>query len=214
MTQEEIRIEPKGLNSYRADHCGHYWFFTNNENSLRIENSDRRFTLHKCDDTIRGNTKHFNTLGEEINNKKIQKSAFEYFASRNLSGKNMRQAFDTKFKSDQKLLNLPIAENFLIEKCVQLKGYCGSMELYNHYKSYCEENCHRPNSKKIFQQQLNKLRSDNLVCKIRRIDGKTVRRYIIDPEDIEKLMRKRLSNPDFNIKDYVDEIEAYVSEEE
>ena len=107
LRSETERIEPKGIDPYYNRHCARFWYFTNNENSLYIENDDRRHTLHKISTKHRQNFEYFKPIWEEIKDVEFLKNAFEYFATREYDEKNVMKSYTTQYKKEQKDANLP-----------------------------------------------------------------------------------------------------------
>lgn len=113
MVVEEI--EPKGINAYETKHCARYWYCTNNENGLYIENDNRRHTMHRANNRYANDIEYFAPLWESIKDKAFLKCAFEFFATRQYEMNNVLTAFETNYKKSQKETNLPLPIKFLIE---------------------------------------------------------------------------------------------------
>lgn len=114
-TSETERIEPKGIDPYYNRHCARFWYFTNNENSLYIENDDRRHTLHRISAKHQNNYDYFKPIWEEIKDVEFLKNAFEYFATREYNEKNVMNAYTTNYKKEQKNANLPNGIKFILD---------------------------------------------------------------------------------------------------
>lgn len=144
-TSDSERIEPKGIDAYYNRHCARFWYFTNNENSLYIENDDRRHTLHRISNKHQNNYEYFKPIWEEIANTDFLKSAFEYFCNRKYEDKNVRNAYTTQYKKEQKDANLSNGIKFLLNfvnkkfKKIEDKNIkITSSQLKDEYKRYCE----------------------------------------------------------------------------
>lgn len=145
MTADTERIEPKNIDPYYQRHCARFWFFTNNENALYVENDDRRLTLHKISDKHRNNYEYFNPIWEEIKNIHFLKSAFDFFKQRKYEEKNVMNAYTTQYKKEQKDSNLPKGIKFILnfverefEKIEDKNIKITSSYIKNKYKVYCE----------------------------------------------------------------------------
>jgi hypothetical protein len=114
-TSERERIENKGIDPYHTLHCARFWYFTNNENSLYIENDDRRHTLHKINNRMANNFDYFKPIWEEINDPLFIKSAFIFLSNRVYTSKSVLNSFDTQYKCEQKIANIPNGIKFLID---------------------------------------------------------------------------------------------------
>jgi hypothetical protein len=144
-TSDTERIEPKGIDPYYNRHCARFWYFTNNENSLYIENDDRRHTLHRISDKHAQNTDYFEPIWDEIKDKQFLKCAFNYLKDRTYERKNVMNAYTTQYKKEQKDANLSKGVKFLLsfvedqfddieDKVVKIT----SSLLKSKYKDYCE----------------------------------------------------------------------------
>jgi hypothetical protein len=114
-TSDTERIEPKGIDAFSNRNCARYWYATNNENSLFIEGDDRRHTLHRLNDRYANNHEYFKPIWEEISDINFMATAFEYFANREYDMKNVRQAFTTNYKKEQKNSNLSRGIKFILD---------------------------------------------------------------------------------------------------
>ena len=61
-TKTHDRIEPKGIDAYNIRHCAQYWYYTNHESALFIENNDRRHTMHRSNSRMANKIDYFNKL--------------------------------------------------------------------------------------------------------------------------------------------------------
>jgi hypothetical protein len=142
---ENERIEPKGIDSFYNRHCARFWYFTNNENALYIENDDRRHTLHRVKNTHANNYEYFKPMWEEIKNITFLKSAFDFFADREYEEKNVMNAFTTDYKKEQKTANLSNGIKFFIRmieddyKLEDVEHRIQSSDIKDKYKVYCED---------------------------------------------------------------------------
>lgn len=123
-TSVRERIENKGIDPYHTLHCARFWYFTNNENSLYIENDDRRHTLHRINNRMANNFEYFEPIWQEINNPLFIKAAFQFLSTRIYTTKSVLNSFDTQYKREQKVANIPNGIKFLIEY-VETK-YCAN----------------------------------------------------------------------------------------
>ena len=88
-TKKTERIEPKGIDAYSIRHCARYWYYTNNENALYIENNDRRHTMHRANNRMANITEYFNQLWALVRNEAFCRMVFEYFATRTYTEKGV-----------------------------------------------------------------------------------------------------------------------------
>lgn len=146
-TKTRDRIEPKGVDPYYIRHCARYWYYTNNENALYIENNDRRHTMHKANNRYADKTEYFDQLWPLIRDEQFCRMSFEFFATREYTEKSVLTAYETKYKTQQKISNLPNGLKFLVHLIennfsgLRRDGDKVSVkELKASYKEWCEEN--------------------------------------------------------------------------
>jgi hypothetical protein len=166
ITAKTERVEKKGVDPYDVRNCSRYIFFTNNESTLYIENDDRRFTLHKINSKHAADRVYFAPIAREIENDDFIKSAFTFFATRKYDDVHVRTAFETAYKSKEKLVNLTNGVKYIIEtienkytnvdvaenKTVTV----GLVELLDEYSLYCTLNGFRYNAAS-FKTQIKKI---------------------------------------------------------
>lgn len=151
LTKTRERIEPKGLDAYTLNHFARYFFFSNNDNAIYIENSDRRYTIHKIRNTYANNKKYFKPMWDDVNDNNYCKNAFEYFSNRKYEELDVMEAFINKAKKDQKLNNMSITLKMIYELIESDfegmirydSGYCNVSDFKTFFKDWCEENGQR-----------------------------------------------------------------------
>lgn len=216
VSMERERVEPKGVDSYEMPHSARFLFFTNNDNALRVEKDDRRFTMHKTEaGPWVNNPKHFQPIWDEIHDNKFCKNAFNYFCNRKYEVSNVMKPFENKYKNQQKESCIPVSLEFLIdfindEEYSNTKidpyngeplnriydGWIKKTELKTYFKDWCLENGRKYNSG-TFLTQLKLLKLDE---KLRKIKGaKRDRCYNISIENVEELFKVYLRNPEFKL---------------
>jgi hypothetical protein len=181
------RIEPKGIDPYKIHHCARFWYFTNNENALYIEGDDRRFTCHKANNRYANNIDYFKPIWEEVEDKQFCKAAFEFFATRSYDRMSQFRCYNTKFKEEQKQLNLPNALKFLkefiedgCENVVLDECKVKSKELAGAYKNWCESSGTKFNLG-TFKTQMKKI---NMIEKNARYFGSVSKCYLLNKEEM------------------------------
>jgi len=196
ITKQRDRIEPKGIDTYFVDHVARYWFFTNNEKALMIENSDRRYTMHRVSNAHMDNKKYFKPIVDEIDSHDFCRNAFEYFACRQYEEENVMTFYKNAFKKEQKILNLSVGIKFIMDimehryKCPdKIETTCDDdifvkcIDLKDSYRDWCDENGTKYNFNS-FKTQLRKL---GLWEERKKIDKKVYRVYDMKPYRIQKL---------------------------
>lgn len=114
ITAENERIERKSQDAHEARNCARYWFFTNNETAICAEHDDRRFTMHKIACKNIGDDSYFKPIVNEVKDDNFIKSALNFFATRKYDEANIRKAYDTKYKTIEKINQLPQGIRFFI----------------------------------------------------------------------------------------------------
>jgi hypothetical protein len=202
ITSDKLRLEPKGCDSYNIANCSRYWFFTNNENSLFIENDDRRFTCHRVNNERANDRTYFKPLWDEIANKEWLKCAFDFFAERKYTEASVRSVYATAFKTSQKELNLPLGLKFLKDfaedeekfEGATFDGNIGCKVLSNYYREWCSDfGCqYKLHS---FKTQI---RSLGLIDRRITKGGRRIKGYELNSEILRDLFRKYLKNDEFD----------------
>lgn len=222
ITRETVQIEPKGFEKIEYKHYARYIFFTNNENGLLVENSDRRYMMVKCDNSNCQKAEYFKPLFKLLHNEEHSKDAFDYFKNIDLSEFNIRNIPSTAFKNKIKLEQLTSSLLFIKEL---LRNYINtgklymyeshydsddekddyktteefkikSTELYDLYKIYCSSTGENAHSSRSFSK---KIQDINLKSKTMRIDKKPVKGYNINVNVVRDSFKKylRIDNFDF-----------------
>jgi phage/plasmid-associated DNA primase len=216
-TEEEIRIEPKGLEPYNLKNYARYMLFTNNLNSIYLENNDRRYVLIQANNDNANNYDYFTPIYNEVIDKKVLLSAFKYFSTYNIADFRPNVIPVTKYRNEQVLNNLSNVYIFLSELLngdfdynnefmqngehidievgkhikVSLSG------LFNLYQKYCKQNCiNSVVQNKLFKQKLQTL---GIKYSRFRITGERIRGYSITRSEFENLMQKFTNNPSYSI---------------
>jgi len=206
ITQDQIRIEPKGIDPYHINHVSRYIGFSNKENILKIEGSDRRFFMNKTNNKYANNQVYFNPLWKSLDDLDILKSAFYYYATKNIDDFNPRYFPNTVYKDEQKEINLPIPLSFILdlyrenetEDIVRIH----SQDLYTKFISYCSEQGitfipQRKTVKSILSsfgiKEIGRFRVTN------KFNGRNIKRvgYELCREKIEKLFKIYFKKDDF-----------------
>ena len=144
--QTEENVEPKGFKAYTVPTYSKFTFFTNNRNTLYIEGSCRRYTLHAISGKYANDHTYFEPIWAEIRNPDFMRCAFEYMAERKYDVRNTMVVYDTKYKQEQKQSNLPKGVKFMKEwiegKFDEVKDEeikISSADLCSKYREFCED---------------------------------------------------------------------------
>ena len=112
ITRKKEIIEFKGKDKIYIRDYKNYAFTTNNENVIKVDNSDRRFTFIECPDEKK-NSEYFKVLVEFIHNKDKLTNLFNFFKSRDISSFNPRNIILNDFKLRLMLVNAPAYIKFI-----------------------------------------------------------------------------------------------------
>lgn len=204
MTSPTEFLEPKCKDRIKIGHSARYWFNTNEENSLHLDSDDRRFTMHRCSQRYADNIDYFTPIWEEYKAGKVIKAAFDYFANRKYDEKNVKRMYETKYKSEQRLLVMSRGEKFLTDKLsddfkaipyTSLKKYPGVFRvaadvLAEAYQIYGGRNGFRKLNTGSLETQIAKLG-----VTLTRIGRSKVAGYVIDKNKVREAVRLHYKNP-------------------
>lgn len=194
------RVEPKYLPVYEIRHCARFWYFTNNENALFIEGSDRRFTCHRANNRYANNFEYFKGIWAEVNDRNFCRNAFEFFANRKYTMESAHLCRMTDFKKEQKLICLSNGLKFLKELVENDFNHLPrdgnkfkAVAVNQEYRSYCTDNGTKF-SVSAFKLQLRNL---NIIDKSLRFKGKNTKCYVLSPPDVLRNFRDFLKDDCF-----------------
>jgi hypothetical protein len=221
-TSETERIEPKGIDPYYNRHCARFWYFTNNENSLYIENDDRRHTLHRISAKHQNNYDYFKPIWDEIKDEEFLKNAFEYFATRKYDEKNVMNSYTTQYKKEQKDANLPNGIKFILDfvnkefdKIEDKDIKITSETLKDKYKLYCADIGikYHINTLNTQIRKIGILEPKQLNFKYN--DGSNRKKfcYKINTWKMQEEMKRFLQDDDFLLQGSINKIEEYKSDD-
>jgi len=214
MTKTEQWIEPKGIDKYKVRAFGHYLHFTQHRNAVTVERSDRRFTIVECKNDHANEFDYWRAISNELEDLDVVHAWYKFFCERDLSDARIQQAYTTQIKNKLKEQQMPASLRFLIseanpdsdhsegdsdsdeQKTPVYHTYSGK-GLFSAYKDWCDDEEPGANKKKAnFDNWMTQL---GLVCKPRRIGGKTIRCYRFTTNELQDLFRKYLKNPEFQL---------------
>jgi len=161
ITATDLNWERKGVDGVTIRNLARYFFFSNNDTPIKIEQSDRRFMVMEGLDTFKGNHAHFKKLDESFKDEKCCKDFYDYLMSIDLSEWNWRDRPITAAYKDMQSATIPNMALFLGDLCEKyvevqngddddveskiltlntMKKY-KSNELYSLYKKFIEQYC-------------------------------------------------------------------------
>ena len=99
ITDDKFRINEKNEPMRVAENVNNFIFVSNNAYPVKIENSDRRYVVLKCNDKYKGNFDYFGKLVERCD-KEFYDNLLTYFMKLDLSTFNVRLIPQTEAKQD------------------------------------------------------------------------------------------------------------------
>lgn len=159
---ETILFEKKGVDKIVLKDFARYLFFSNNDTPVKISLSDRRFTVFKCSNDKRNNTKYFKALIKSFNNTNLVRSFYNYLMDIDLSDFDpVNDRPKTEIYQELQKVNIPVVGRYLVNtlyhknKNKQITG----KDLYLHFDNFYQSNGfnlkHRPSNAK-FGRELKK----------------------------------------------------------
>ncbi len=203
-------IEPKNINPYSVNHFSRYFAFSNNNDGVKIEYSDRRFVLIKTNNEMCNNLDYFTPLWEDLDNPEFIRSMFVYYATLDIKGYTPRRIVETEYKKQIKINNLNNPVAFILELCrneeelfnTEGKYIIHTESLYASFCSYCTKVGVKSCARKTFVGHLGRLKLHEHGSRItinNSLSGKRNSKngYILDRGVIETLFKKYLRDDGF-----------------
>jgi hypothetical protein len=122
VTDRKIMVEPKGLPPYSIDNLVNFIIFSNHNDFLRVEESDRRYAIFKTSDSKRGDEAYFKQLRATCFNTRTAFAFYEFLLK--FDAVSLRKIPMTDAKRDMTVLSKNTTEKF-IEFCRETNKYTG-----------------------------------------------------------------------------------------
>ena len=176
---------------------------TNNDNSMKISDSDRRFCIMECNEDVIGDVAYFKKLWKIIDNKPAMRGLFEFLKKRDIT--NFAPQLDkpkTKIYKEFAKSSMSPIELFWIneyerwndnnEDAVEISCMGEYWERFNHFYSDMCPNKQHYYTKITFSKNSRKLDGLHNDIQIRKVDGQSNRCFVIHWEEFEPLYQKSL----------------------
>lgn len=205
ITAARILIEKKGYDSYYLDNFTRYYGFSQHDNVVIVENTDRRFFMIKTNNEKANNTEYFSKIIKESENIELVQSSFNYYATLDISNFNPRNFPKTKFRDDQKIQSLANHLKFFYYL------FENSSDEYKKFVSdtFCDYISWATSSNiKVSCNKLNFTKDmQRLGIKTKKIQINNVRKdgVIITHESLQQNFRDYMKNPKFVLPCYSNE---------
>ena len=145
ITDPVISIEPKGVNPYQIDNISNFLLFTNHQDAIIVEESDRRYAIFEMADIHRNDTAYFDMLESKCFNQEVA-NAF-YTSLLDFPAMSIRSIPNTELR--QEMINLSKSTPVKFLDAVQERDmFDGEKEInattfYQKYVDWCRENGER-----------------------------------------------------------------------
>ena len=155
ITNDRIKIEKKGVDSYMMPSNNNYIFISNNDNPINPTMYNRRYLILRVNPIERNNEIYFKELMEEIKNniEYIRGYFYKYKYVNNLNKIRPR----TEEEEDLIMLNMSSEDMFIQDYLEELLNNGEELTLnyiYNEYEQYCRENQKKIQKKEYFSKRL------------------------------------------------------------
>ena len=159
ISNNEIMVQQKGIDSYAVDNISSWLFFSNHEDVLFLEKGDRRYTCLRGNPKYKGNVKFFKDVFKQCFNQEAGNHMYSYLM--NLQEEEVMHPSELKttaLKEELKLISMSSSERFIHESLEFRRNNLGEEEqdeydldwrleseilakdLYKEYKQWCEDN--------------------------------------------------------------------------
>lgn len=140
ITCDVYRVEPKGIDAFDLPNYCSFVAMTNNDNPIPIDSKDRRFCAFDCDNDKCGDVKYFKTLAKAMEDDDIAYAFFKYLKDYKIDIKDFQKERPiTVYYENVREANLP---NWVKWLCFLTQNVnpteWTAMDLYSHYKGFCE----------------------------------------------------------------------------
>ena len=157
ITDSTINLEQKGIDIITLNNIANYIITTNNDFSIKIEESDRRYAVFKCSEKYINNREYFNALADALN-QDTANHLFTYLKRYKINI-NLRNIPESEYKKEIQEMSLSSSLRFLKaikRREVEPVGYpdIKGQELFNSYSGWCKCNNEKPCSGTAFGRQI------------------------------------------------------------
>tara|TARA_R110000822_G_scaffold41598_2_gene113229 strand:- start:124 stop:1305 length:1182 start_codon:yes stop_codon:yes gene_type:complete len=116
ISNNEIMIQQKGVDSYPVENISSWLLFSNHEDVLYLEKGDRRYTCLRGNPKYKGNTGFFKSVFNQCFNQEAGNHMYSYLM--NLQEEDMLHPSELKtttLKEEIKMISLPAPQRFITE---------------------------------------------------------------------------------------------------
>ena len=177
--------EKKGIDAVTITDYTNYIFTTNNINSVKVPEDDRRFMPIQINEELKNNVAYFKELYADLDNEDIMRKFYEELMNIDLTNFNpSKDRIETELMLDMKSMNKNCIKHFInywrsmltepspILPCNNImKKVMGSAELYEHFNNFWVKQGRREESKPNAIKFSVELKQFNKEVRFRRSDG-------------------------------------------
>ena len=146
ITAPNIIFEKKGIDGMTLKNCGRMIFFSNSDNCVLIEQTDRRLLAMECSPEMANNTKYMMALLKAFNDPQMVRDFYLFLKHRDISkfdSTNDRPI--TQFYKELRSVTIPSETKYFNDKCSTWESEQGltstikasGKEHYELYKRWC-----------------------------------------------------------------------------
>jgi hypothetical protein len=139
ITEPKITYHKKFFQPVQINNFSRFLFTTNNDTSVKVELSDRRFVVFESDNTYRSNPEYFEPLVKAIESKEVQHIFYQYITNLDINDYNFEtNRPKTKIYNEMKKINIPKPILFIISliNTDKLKEEYRAQALFNDYQAF------------------------------------------------------------------------------
>ena len=173
-----IEMEKKGIDAIRISDYLNYIITTNNLNSIKLEQDDRRFMVFNTSSKMKGDVEYFNKLALALNDEVIMRKFYEELMNRDLSNFNAsRDRQNNKIMDIMKEHNVDVTAEFItywkqetddLDAEAMLKSRMKGMDLYREFLRYYEMCGNNMSSKPTLTKFGTRIKTyDDRVCHVK-----------------------------------------------
>ena len=149
ITDPKILIEPKGVNPFTIDNISNFILCSNHEDSIIVEEHDRRYSIFKLSEKHRGDDQYWTDMSRKCYNQDVANAFYTYLLDFDCVA--TLKPIDTGIRRRAVVLSKPTPLKFIDSLSeVSLKDNLGepitrigALALYTKFREWCTENGER-----------------------------------------------------------------------
>jgi phage/plasmid-associated DNA primase len=140
ITNDTCRLERKGVDAYEIANLASFVFTTNNDNSVKISPTDRRFVVFDCNEERVKDEDYFNSLSDAMRRPEMVRAMFQHLMAIDLSGvRNFEKIRPiTDYYREMQRANVPNWARYMAVKAAEGEAQVKASEFYVAYTYWAE----------------------------------------------------------------------------